>query len=93
MGNLQLRNHTEDAVRLYMDRWYKESGICQCEACRLDTMAIMLNTLAPKYVVTDKGALYAQLEDFDPQHKIDLMTVMTQAVTVVKNGPRHQDTR
>jgi len=85
----QLRNQTEDAVRQYIDRWYKETDVCQCENCRLDVMAIMLNKLKSKYVVTDKGELYAQLDDFDPQYRIDFMTVMTQAVAIVKKKPRH----
>ena len=85
----QLRNYTEEAVKLYMDRWYPEADVCQCEICRMDVMAIMLNNLKPKYVVTDKGALYAQLDDFDPQYKIDFMTVMSQAAQIVKKGPRH----
>jgi len=85
----QLRNYTEEAVKLYMDRWYPNADVCQCEICRMDVMAIMLNNLKPKYVVTDKGALYAQLDDFDPQYKIDFMTVMSQATQIVKNGPRH----
>jgi len=55
----------------------------------MDVQAIMLNNLKPKYVVTDKGALYAQLDDFDPQSKIDFMTVMSQAAIIVKKGPRH----
>ena len=85
----QLRNYTEEAVKLYLDRWYKEADVCQCENCRLDVMAIMLNKLQPKYVVTDKGALFAQMDDFDPQHRTDLMTIMTQAVKIVNDGPRH----
>ena len=85
----QLRNFTESAVKLYMDRWYKEADVCQCEICRMDVMAIMLNNLKPKYVVTDTGALYAQLDDFDPQYKIDFMTIMSQAAQIVKNNPRH----
>jgi len=89
MAELQLRNYTEEAVELYLDRWFKETNICQCESCRLDTMAIMLNNLTPKYVVTEKGALYAQLVDFDPQHKVEFMTVLTQAVQIVSQKPRH----
>ena len=85
----QLRNYTEEAVNLYLDRWFKEADICHCDNCRLDVTAIMLNHLKPKYVVTDKGALWAQMDDFDPQHKIDFMTEMTQAVKIVKKGPRH----
>jgi len=86
----QLRNYIEEAVKIYMDRWFKEAKVCQCEDCRLDVMAIMLNNLKPKYVVTDKGALYAQLDDFDPQHKIDFMTEMTQAAHIVSSSPRHK---
>ena len=85
----QLRNFTEEAVKLYVDRWFKSTDCCHCEICKLDVMAIMLNNLKPKYVVTDIGALYAQLDDFDPQYKIDFMTVMSQAALIVKNGPRH----
>jgi len=85
----QLRNFTEEAVKVYLDRWFEEADVCHCNDCRLDVMAIMLNTLKPKYVVTDTGALYAQLSDFDPQNRIDYMTVMSQAVQVVNQGPRH----
>jgi len=84
-----LRNYTEEAVKAYMDRWYSEANVCQCEICRLDVMALMLNNLKPKYVVTDTGALYAQLEEFDPQTKIDFMKEMSQACEMVRKGPRH----
>jgi len=85
-----LRNYTEDAVKAYMDRWYKEANVCQCEECRLDVMAIMMNNMKPKYVVTDTGALYAQLDEFEPQNKIDFMTLMSQACETVRKSPRHQ---
>jgi len=85
----RLRNYTEEAVTMYMDRWFESADVCHCDTCRMDVMAIMLNNLKPKYVVTDTGALYAQLDDFDPQYKIDFMTIMSQAAQIVKNGPRH----
>ena len=85
---MQLRNYTEESVKVYLDKWYKDTDICQCENCKLDVMAIMLNELKPKYVVTDTGALYAQLDDFNFQHKTDFMTAMTQAVKIVKSHPK-----
>jgi len=91
MSEKLLRNYTEEAVKLYMDKWFEKSDICHCDICRMDVMAIMLNNLKPKYVVTDKGALFAQLDDFDPQYKIDFITVMNQAVKIVSNGPRHEN--
>ena len=84
-----LRNYTEEAVKIYMDMWFEQADVCHCDICRMDVMAIMLNNLKPKYVVTDTGALYAQLDDFDPQYKIDFMTIMSQASLVVKKSPRH----
>ncbi|MCL2080371.1 MAG: late competence development ComFB family protein [Oscillospiraceae bacterium] len=86
----QLRNYTQEAVQLYLERWFKVSDCCHCDACRMDVTAIMLNNMKPRYVVTDKGALYAQLDEFDPQYRTDLMTLMSQATIVVKNSPRHK---
>ena len=85
----QLRNYTEEAVKQFIEKWYKEADVCQCDSCRLDVMAIMLNQLPPKYVVTDKGELFAQMIDFDPQNRIDYMTIMTQAANTVKSNQRH----
>ena len=85
----ELRNYTEEAVRAYLDKWYVDSGACQCDGCRLDVMAIMLNSLKPKYVVTDTGALYAQMDDFSLQNRIDFMSEMTAAIQVVASRPRH----
>ena len=85
----QLRNYTEDAVRVYVERWLPEADICQCESCRLDVMAIMLNNMKSHYVVTDKGALFAQMTDFDPQTKIDMMSNMSLAIRIVRENPKH----
>jgi len=85
-----LRNFTEEAAKVYLDRWFDEADVCHCDDCRLDIMALMLNNLPQKYVVTDTGALYAQLSDFDPQNRIDFMTAMSQAVKTVSSGPRHE---
>ena len=85
----RLRNYTEEAVKLYVNRWFNEADVCQCDICRMDVMAIMLNNLQPKYIVTDTGALYAQMDDFDPQYRIDFMTIMSKAAKIVKDNPRH----
>jgi len=88
MSEKFLRNYTEEAVNLFMEKSFEKADVCHCEICRMDVMAIMLNNLKPKYVVTDKGALFAQLDDFDPQYKIDFITIMSQAIKIVNNGPR-----
>ena len=85
-----LRNYTEEAVQLFMNRWFKEANCCHCDDCRLDVQALMLNQLPPKYVVTDQGALFAQMEEFDPQVRIDFISIMTQAADLVRIYPRHK---
>ncbi|MDR0491311.1 MAG: late competence development ComFB family protein [Oscillospiraceae bacterium] len=86
----QLRNFTEEAITNFVEKEFPAADICQCESCRLDVMALMLNEFRPNYVVTEKGALFAQVDkDFDPQHKIDMLSSMASAVQTVKNRPRH----
>jgi len=89
MKELMLRNFTEEEVNHFLDRFYKDSEVCQCNICRMDVAAIMLNSLKQKYVVTEKGALFAQLDDFDPQNKVDFITIMNQAIKIVGRSPRH----
>ena len=76
-------------MRTYVNRWLSESDVCQCDSCRLDIMAIMLNNMKSHYVVTDKGALYAQMADFDPQTKVDMMSNMALAIQLVNRNPKH----
>ena len=85
----QLRNYTEAAVEAYLERWFVDADCCHCDVCRMDVMAMMLNNLKPKYVVTEKGELFAQLDQFDYQTRIDFMTVMSQAAEMIKKNPRH----
>jgi len=84
-----LRNYTEDVVRHYIDKWLPQSGVCQCENCRMDIMAIMLNKLPCHYVVSDQGSVYAQLQEFDPQYKANVTAIMTTAIEIVKKNPHH----
>ena len=85
----QLRNYTEEAVQTYVDKWFPKIDVCQCESCRLDVMAMMLNQIQPHYVVTDKGALFAQLNGIDVQNVVDMVSYFTSAVETVKKKPRH----
>ena len=85
----QLRNHTEEAVRLYVERNFPRDDYCGCEGCKLDIMAIMLNNMPQRFVVTDQGEMYAKMSDFDPQYRTDLMVNMEMAVKAVAKLPKH----
>ena len=88
----QLRNFTEETIRVFLEKEFPLHDICQCEDCRLDVMAIMLNEFKAHYVVTDQGALFAQISgEFEPQYRIDLLSSMAHAVQIVKDRPRHEE--
>ena len=87
----QLRNFTEESIRAFIDQELPLHDVCQCDYCRLDILAIMLNEFKAHYVVTDVGALFAQMaEQFEPQFKIDLLSSLSHAIQIVKDRPRHE---
>ena len=66
---------------------YKD--ICRCPRCIEDIKAITLNQLKPLYVVTEKGNIYAKLNELQMQFKADLTKEIIQAINIVSNNPRH----
>jgi len=86
----QLRNFTEESIRAFVDKELPLHDVCQCDYCKLDVLAIMLNEFKSHYVVTDVGALFAQMEEqFEPQYRIDLLSSMAHAAQIVNDRPRH----
>ncbi len=74
-----------------IDRIIRErDDICDCDRCRLDIAAIALNNLKPKYVVTEKGGLYAKVDILDYQYDVDLIKEVTQAIEIVNKQPHHE---
>jgi len=84
-----LKNYMEDAVAQNMGVLIQESGICKCDKCRLDVMALSLNALKPHYVVSEAGNMYAKLSEFDNQNKVDIISAITAAIEKIKTSPRH----
>lgn len=64
--------------------------ICTCDKCRMDIAALTLNNLEPRYVVTEKGSLYAKLDTLDYQFDVDVVKEVTKAIAKVANNPRHK---
>lgn len=64
---------------------------CTCEKCIADTIALTLNGLPPKYIVTEPAA-EAPLLSFYTNHFISEITVeATKACMTVKENPRHKN--
>jgi len=88
---LGIRNYMEDMVANKLDLLATEMEICECERCRMDIMAYVLNKLPPKYVVTNKGTIFAKLSVLQSQFEIDTVSLITQAAVMVKANPRHDE--
>jgi len=89
MQSLVLANILEEVMRLEAPKIMEEYGMCACDRCVNDVLALALNSMPPKYVVSQRGALFAKISSYGNQYKIDIFTHLSQACGVVKRSPSH----
>jgi competence protein ComFB len=65
------------------------NDICKCDQCRLDIAAIALNSLAPRYIVTEKGKIYAKIDMMETQFGVDILMAISKGLSIVAAKPRH----
>jgi competence protein ComFB len=83
-------NFMEGVVMAYVDEVIADDpDFCDCPRCRLDVLAIALNDVKPKYVVTTKGLAYARMGELQAQFRADTIVAVTRAIKIVKAHPRH----
>ena len=87
----QIKNYMEVCVQDSMKAVLKQINACQCEKCYADIMAISLNSLPAKYIVTEKGQLYSKIETLRQQFDVDIISAVTKAVVIVSRSPRHSE--
>lgn len=88
----KLKNYMEELVIKKTDELLKLMNICKCEKCRLDIIAIALNSLPSKYVVTDKGELFTKVREMEQQFEVDVEAEIIKAAVFVSKNPRHDVT-
>lgn len=86
-----LKNYMRDCVEDVLEVVMEKASCCACEKCRLDVMAMALNALPPKYIVTKKGELYSKLHRLRQQFEVDVLTEVSRAAELVSKRPRHTD--
>ena len=86
----EMRNYMEVCVNNLVDKVMASLGSCTCDNCRLDVMAIALNKLPPKYIVTARGELYSKINNLRHQFDVDVMAAITSAIVLVSRNPRHE---
>ncbi|MCL2462084.1 MAG: late competence development ComFB family protein [Defluviitaleaceae bacterium] len=90
--DIKIRNYMEDLVNNMIDGVLSDVNCCTCEKCRCDVMAIALNSLPPKYIVTTTGQLYTKLNTLRQQFEVDIIAALTKAAVIVGRNPRHDRT-
>lgn len=63
---------------------------CSCPKCVYDVLAIALNHLPPRYVTTDMGKQFIQLNSYKKQFETDVVAALIKACEIVKGSPRHE---
>lgn len=88
----EIRNYMEIIVQHTMDYMFNKKDFedIKLEPKKLmDIKAIVLNSLPSKYVVTEKGEMYAKLDEFKIQTEADVITQIVKAVEIVRSNPRN----
>ncbi len=90
MSEFKLQNYMEEVVEKKLDELMKtRDDVCNCEHCRKDIMALALNELPPKYIVTEKGEIYSKIYSLFVQFSTDVTAAITKAIEKVNESPRH----
>lgn len=88
---MELHNLMEHEVKYTLNHILETNDNinCRCDHCQLDIMAVALNSLSPKYIVTEKGLLYSRIAIMNQQFNTDVVTSLAKAINMVNNKPRH----
>jgi len=89
MEDVILVNKMENAVKQMAEQMMSGSGVCSFSRCLLDVLALALNTLPPKYVVTNIGNAVTNVDLDSSQWKANVTMAICNAINVVKDRPRH----
>ena len=83
------RNLMEELVEDKLDEYISDSDVCSCELCRADIMALALNNLPPRYIVSISGDVYSRFDAVKMQFQADVIMTVLNAIEVIKKRPRH----
>lgn len=87
--NEDLVNIAEVLAREKLALVMERMKVCTCKTCVNDVLALALNSLPTKYVTTDAGKQYFQLDIYKKQYETDILAALTKACVRVKAAPRH----
>ena len=77
-------NHLNDQIKEVNPPWFR----CDCENCRMDAVAYVLNRLPPKYVISGKGAVFTTEHIKEGQSLTDIDAKSLEAIRIVNSVQR-----
>lgn len=86
----KVKNVMERVVEKKLEQVAPTLDCCKCNQCMSDIAAYVLNRMPAKYVSTAQGELYSKTIEFDKKFEHQLILLIAQAASVVKNNPRHE---
>lgn len=82
-------NVMEEIVKDKIIYFMRQFDVCTCDRCVNDTIALTMNGLLPKYIVTTPAAVDPLLSYYTNRLISDVTVEATKACMVVKDNPRH----
>lgn len=67
----------------------RQFEVCTCERCIADTIALTLNGLSPKYIVTAPYAVEPLMSFYTNKYISEITVEATKACIAIKENPRH----
>ncbi len=82
-----LYNLTEKLVLDKLDKVMESMNCCKCDRCKMDIIAMSLNSLEPHYVVKSKGMI--ENKEIEQQISQQVTTAVLKSALSVRKRPRH----
>ncbi len=85
------KNFAEEQVSVILNRVLKDyPDVCKCQKCLDDMTALVLNSVKPKYVVSEAGKIYTSaLNEINRDEEVFILAQVVQAIETVSKNPRH----
>lgn len=82
-------NIMESIVKDKIIYFMRQFDVCTCDRCVSDTIALTMNGLIPRYIVTSPAAVDPLISFYTNKLISDVTVEATKACIVVKENPRH----
>ena len=83
-------NIMQSIVEPKLDHFMRIHGVCTCQRCRVDVMALALSNLPARYVVVTDKERIPRLSLLENEYLTDAMQQIMHACQRVKAHPHHK---